>query len=278
MTRSLDHEQIALPFVTVHVQHVECDEDRRRGDHRLVRVAKPLEPGPELVVEHRQLAVEDQRRGLELRECGRDVRVAAGVVDAVAAHEADAGAVLVGQHAVAVDLLLVDPTGAVKGRADERWGHRSVLADHCRYFTALSMRTRREVGGAGSMACALATTSLAHRSTSSPSRWRRRQRPVRWRTSRLAARLLDTREHYRRRRCSRAPSDARGHAPTCTTAVRSSSPGTGRLQPYLGRLLLFTLSITGAAWLGPSLRIPYTLIGVHRSSKNLEVRCIRTDS
>jgi len=54
---------------------------RRRGDHRLVRVAKPLEPGPELVVEHRQLAVEDQRRGLELRECGRDVRVAAGVVD-----------------------------------------------------------------------------------------------------------------------------------------------------------------------------------------------------
>src|SRR5947199_10598458 len=56
-----------------------------------------------------------QRRGLELRECGRDGRVAAGVVDAVAAHQADAGAVLVGQHAVAVDLLLVDPAGPVKG-------------------------------------------------------------------------------------------------------------------------------------------------------------------
>ena len=52
-------------------------------------------PGPELVVEHRQLAVEDQRRGLELRECGRDVRVAAGVVDAVPAHQSDAGAVFV---------------------------------------------------------------------------------------------------------------------------------------------------------------------------------------
>src|SRR5882724_6554854 len=72
---------------------------------------------PEPVVEHRELAVEDQRRGLELRECGRDVRVAAGVVDAVAAHQADAGAVLVGQHAAPVDLLLVDPAGAVEGRA-----------------------------------------------------------------------------------------------------------------------------------------------------------------
>src|SRR6266436_4652860 len=118
----------------------------------------------------------------------------------------------------------------------------------------------------------------ARRSTSSPSRRRRRQRPVRWRTLRLAARLRDAREHYRRRGCSRAPSDARGRAPTCTTAVRSSSLGTGRLQPYLGRLLLFTLSSTGAAWLGPSLRIPYTLIGVHRSSTNLEVRYNRNGS
>src|SRR5437870_2881257 len=63
------------------------------------------DPGLELVVEQRQLAVENQRRGLELRECGRDVRVAAGVVDAaVAAHQAHAGAVLVGQNAPAVDL------------------------------------------------------------------------------------------------------------------------------------------------------------------------------
>src|SRR5437870_6419688 len=43
-----------------------------------------------------------------------------------------------GRYAVAVDLLLVDPTGAVKGRADERWGHRSVRADHRRWFTALT--------------------------------------------------------------------------------------------------------------------------------------------
>src|SRR5207253_7295023 len=61
---------------------------------------------------------------LQPRDSSRDVRVAAGVVDAVTAHQADAGAVLVGQHAVAADLLLVDPAGAVKGRADERWGHR----------------------------------------------------------------------------------------------------------------------------------------------------------
>src|SRR5438094_4317736 len=78
------------------------------------------DPGLELVVEQRQLAVENQRRGLELRECGRDVRVAAGVVDAAAAHQADAGAVLVGQHAVTVDLLFVDPARAMEGRADER--------------------------------------------------------------------------------------------------------------------------------------------------------------
>ena len=94
---------------------------------RLVRVAKPLEPGPEPIVEHRQLAVEDQRRGLELRECGRDVRVAAGVVDAaVAAHQAHAGAVLVGQNAPAVDLSPRSPTrrgGRTSGSASGPWAY-----------------------------------------------------------------------------------------------------------------------------------------------------------
>ena len=60
--------------------------------------------------------------GLSCANAARDVRVAAGVLDPVPAHEADAGAVLVGQHAVAVDLLLVDPAVATEGRADEPIG------------------------------------------------------------------------------------------------------------------------------------------------------------
>src|SRR5438093_9535515 len=118
--------------------HVEGDEHWRRGDYGVVGIAQPLEPRPQLLIEHRQLAVEDERGRPELRDRGRDVRVAADVVDAVPAHKSDAGTVLVGRHAVAVDLLLADPTGAVKGRADERWGHRSVRADHRRQFTALT--------------------------------------------------------------------------------------------------------------------------------------------
>jgi hypothetical protein len=41
----------------------------------------------------------------------------------VAAHEADAVAVLVGDDAPAVDLLLVDSAGTVERLANERGGH-----------------------------------------------------------------------------------------------------------------------------------------------------------
>jgi len=40
------------------------------------------------------------------------------VVASVAADQADAVAVLVGEHPPAIDLLLVDPAGAVEGLAD----------------------------------------------------------------------------------------------------------------------------------------------------------------
>ena len=52
------------------------------------------------------------------------------VVDAGAAHQADAGAVFVGNEAPAVNLLLVDPAVAVERRANQGWRHRCVLREH----------------------------------------------------------------------------------------------------------------------------------------------------
>jgi hypothetical protein len=49
------------------------------------------------------------------------------VVVPVTADQSDAIAVPVGDHAPAVDLLLVDPAVAVERLADERGGHRGVL-------------------------------------------------------------------------------------------------------------------------------------------------------
>ena len=49
----------------------------------------------------------------------------------VAADEPDAVALLVGEHPVAVDLLLLDPAVAVEGlREQRRDHHRGVLRDH----------------------------------------------------------------------------------------------------------------------------------------------------
>jgi hypothetical protein len=57
---------------------------------------KPLEAGPELLVVHRDLAVEHQRAGGELRHRRRDVAEPASVVAALAADEADPVAVRIG--------------------------------------------------------------------------------------------------------------------------------------------------------------------------------------
>jgi hypothetical protein len=51
------------------------------------------------------------------------------VVDAVAADEPDALAVLVRENALAVDLLLEDPAFAMEGLADEGGRHGGVLWD-----------------------------------------------------------------------------------------------------------------------------------------------------
>jgi len=63
---------------------------------------QPVESGPELLVVDRDLAVEHQRVGGRLGDRRRDAADAPRVVDAVAAHQPDAVAVLVGDDAPAV--------------------------------------------------------------------------------------------------------------------------------------------------------------------------------
>jgi hypothetical protein len=78
----------------------------------------------EAVVEDRDLAVEQERRGLKRGHRGGELREPAGQITPVPADEPHAGGVLVGEDASAVDLLLVDPARPVEGLADLGGGHR----------------------------------------------------------------------------------------------------------------------------------------------------------
>jgi hypothetical protein len=96
------------------VEAVEGHEDRWR--HRLVLrwVHQEVEAGDEGVVEHAHLSVQDQRGSPDRGDRRRDVCEPCGVVAAAPADEADTASVLVGGHAPAVVLLLVDVAIAVE--------------------------------------------------------------------------------------------------------------------------------------------------------------------
>jgi hypothetical protein len=64
------------------------------------------------------------------------------VIYAVAAHQANAVGVLVGQHPPAVHLFLVDPAGAVEGLGDERGSHRQVVRDHGPFYPRVPVYPR----------------------------------------------------------------------------------------------------------------------------------------
>jgi hypothetical protein len=85
---------------------VERYEDRRRGDGVRVRLTQPIEARAKLLVEDRDRAIEGECARRQLRDGGRDAGEAACVVAPVVADQADALAVLVGEDAPPVDLLL----------------------------------------------------------------------------------------------------------------------------------------------------------------------------
>src|SRR5262249_7027344 len=68
------------------------------------------------------------RRQLRDRRC--NVAKASRVVAAIAADQADAVAVLVGEHPPAINLLFIDPAVAMEGLAHLRRGHRRVVGQH----------------------------------------------------------------------------------------------------------------------------------------------------
>jgi hypothetical protein len=114
----------------VAVEQVERHVERRCGNRGGIGLAQPVEPGPELLVVDGHLGVQHQRARGQLRDGGRHVAEAARVIHAVAAHEADALAVLVDGHPPAVDPFLVDPAGAVERLADPPRSHRNEFRDH----------------------------------------------------------------------------------------------------------------------------------------------------
>ena len=81
----------------VEVQQVEDHEERWRRDGRGVGLAQPLEARPQLLVVDHDLAVEHERAGGQLGDRGGQISEAPRVVASVAAHQADALAVLVRQ-------------------------------------------------------------------------------------------------------------------------------------------------------------------------------------
>ena len=92
-----------------------------------VRLAQSVEPGPELLVVDRDLAVEDQRAGRGLGHRRRQAAEPPRVVDAVAAHEADTVAVLVGDECATSRPSPRTPSpagGTARGRAAEPEGPR----------------------------------------------------------------------------------------------------------------------------------------------------------
>jgi hypothetical protein len=63
------------------------------------------------------------------------------VVDGVARDQADVPAVLVGEHAPAVDFLFVDPAVTVEGRADQRGRHRDERVGNDRHRVEYRQRS-----------------------------------------------------------------------------------------------------------------------------------------
>jgi hypothetical protein len=109
-------------IAAVDVEAVERPEHRRRRD--LVRLGVAEEPhvADELLVERRDLAIEDEPLGAQRGDGGRDLRKSARVIGVGAAHEPDAWARLGRDDPPAVDLFLVQPTRTVK-RLGEGRGH-----------------------------------------------------------------------------------------------------------------------------------------------------------
>ena len=113
-----DRERLAAQVAPVAVEAV---EDRERG---LAAALEELEPRDPAAVERHGLSVEKERPVLEPRDGVGDSRKRVRPVLVVAGHEAHAGAFLVREDAVAVVLLLVDPTRAIERLADEGREHR----------------------------------------------------------------------------------------------------------------------------------------------------------
>jgi hypothetical protein len=86
-----------------------------------------VEAGDDLAVEDRDLSVEQERRGLKCAHRRGQFREPAGQIPLLPTHQANAGSVLVGADAPAVDLLLVDPARPVEGLADLGGGHRGLM-------------------------------------------------------------------------------------------------------------------------------------------------------
>jgi hypothetical protein len=85
-------------------------------------VPEPFEPGDELRVVHRHLAVED-KGAIERSERGHEFGKASGMVEAVSAYQPDGPGDLVGQYPPAVYLLLIDPALMVDRARYERRLH-----------------------------------------------------------------------------------------------------------------------------------------------------------
>jgi hypothetical protein len=100
-----------------------------------------MEAAHQLLVEDRHFAIEHEDVGAELGNRGGELAEARGVVDGVARDQANARAVLVGEHAPSVDLFLVHPAVTMEGRADEgrrHGGNRAGNDKHAAECTARS--------------------------------------------------------------------------------------------------------------------------------------------
>ena len=109
-------ERLRAEIPTPGLERIKGHVDGWRGKRVAGPVPEPLESGDELLIEHRHLAVEDQRG---LRQGGnrrRQVTEATGVIAAIATEELHLAIGFVRQNPPAVVLLLVDP--ALPGARD----------------------------------------------------------------------------------------------------------------------------------------------------------------
>jgi hypothetical protein len=111
-------------------EHIESHQNWWRRSGAGVGLAQPIKPGAELLVEDGYLTVPHQRAGGQLRDRRGDVGEAPRVVAAVATHQANTRAVLVGEDAPLIDFLLENPAVTMEGLADQRWSHGRVSRKH----------------------------------------------------------------------------------------------------------------------------------------------------